>query len=656
MLTAPPAAPPGPATTDPATTDPGPTVLPFPAAPAVRRAAPVSTAGRRHAVGGRLTASQRAVERVLKAAAARNTRQLERAGRDPRATQLGLLRTLLKRAGRSDFGRDHGLRAVRRTRGDGVVDAVRSAVPVRDYAGHRAYVEAVMNGRPRALFAPGERVRMFALTSGTTAARKHLPVTARAARNHRRGWMVWGLAAYAGDPPLLSRGKLALAGDPAESLAPDGTPCGSISGLLADIQSPLVRRGYTAPPECGRLTAEGPGTDKTAAKYYLQWRFGLHSDVGSFVTPNPATHLAFAKWGAANAEMLLDHHAAGGLPAECARPGGVLAGVTLPAAVTRAAGRHLPADPAGASVLRELTRGGDPLRPADAWPHLDLIGCWTGGTLGHYLPLLSDWYDARVRDIGLIASEGRTTIPTADDTPAGRLDLSAAFFEFVPEADIDRPDPPALLCDELTAGESYYVLMTTPGGLWRYDIRDVVRCEGYASVGGRRARGPGVPRLSFLSKGARFSSVCGEKLSEHQAAAAVSAALARCGGRVGGYLLAPEFRGGRPGYVLLHEPPNGLPGGSSDAAAWAVRWAAAVDHALSEGNCEYAAKRATGRLGPVVPRLVPPTGWAEYDARRLAAAGGVPEQYKRPVLSGDYETAAGLTASVLPGGRARAAV
>ena len=38
-----------------------------------------------------------------------------------------------------------------------------------------------------------------------------------------------------------------------------------------------------------------------------------------------------------------------------------------------------------------------------------------------------------VRDVGLIASEGRMTIPIEDGTAAGVLDIRHHYFEFIPE-------------------------------------------------------------------------------------------------------------------------------------------------------------------------------------------------------------------------------
>src|SRR3954470_18971515 len=68
----------------------------------------------------------------------------------------------LQRAQDSSFGRDHGFSRIR------TVADFRKRVPVRTYDEHRPYLNKVLNGDVSALFAPGTKLLMFAMTSGTT--------------------------------------------------------------------------------------------------------------------------------------------------------------------------------------------------------------------------------------------------------------------------------------------------------------------------------------------------------------------------------------------------------------------------------------------------------------------------------------------------------
>ena len=97
-----------------------------------------------------------------------------------------------------------------------------------------------------------------------------------------------------------------------------------------------------------------------------------------------------------------------------------------------------------------------------------------------------------MRDVGLIASEGRMTIPMADGTPSGVLDVTSHVFEFIPEEEGDSPNPTVLAAHELQEGRTYYVLMMTAFGLYRCNIFDVVRCTGFHNR---------TPLVEFLSKG-----------------------------------------------------------------------------------------------------------------------------------------------------------
>src|SRR5262249_9951076 len=197
--------------------------------------------------------------------------------------------------------------------------------------------------------------------------------------------------------------------------------------------------------------------------------------------------------------------------------------------------------------------------------------------VGPYLRQLPAHYGATpVRDLGLIASEGRMTLPMADGTRAGVLDVTSHFFEFIPEAEIDAKRPAVLGAHELAEGRSYYILPTTAYGLYRYHICDLVRVAGFFNR---------TPLLEFLGKGNRFATLTGEKLSEHQVTQAMDLAAAEAGAQTpAGYSLAPCWDEAQPYYGLFVER-----GDLSDEAA--ARLLGALDKQLRLQNTEYDAKR-----------------------------------------------------------------
>jgi hypothetical protein len=242
--------------------------------------------------------------------------------------------------------------------------------------------------------------------------------------------------------------------------------------------------------------------------------------------------------------------------------------------------------------------------------------------MGTYLRDYPHYFGAcPVRDVGLIASEGRMSLPITDHTPAGILDIRHHYFEFIPEDQAELKEPEAVEATDLIEGRHYFIVLTTAGGLYRYHIHDLIRCVGFH---GR------APVIEFLNKGAHYSSLTGEKLSEFQVVAAVTAAQERVGLRLGSFLLLPVW-GDPPSYHFLVEESDLL-----DPLV-AERLAAELEAELGRCNCEYENRRTTLRLGPIRMRRVASGSWADFQRRRLARSGGTVEQYKQPHLMPDLE-------------------
>ncbi len=519
-----------------------------------------------------------------------------------------LLRRIARHAD-SQFGRDHHFDEIRSP------EDFRRRVPIRGYTEHEPYIDRVRQGETNALFGRGTEVLMFAMTSGTTNRPKTIPITRESLNDYRTGWLIWGITAFDAHPGMLERGMkpiLQLASDWRENYTSAGIPCGAITGLTSHMQNPLVRMTYCMPAAASRIK-------DIESKYYVALRNSVHRDLGTIIAANPSTILAIARLGDREKETLIRDIRDGTIDPKWSIPREVRDAIHLRTRrPRRRASRRLEA------IVERTGR----LLPRDYWPDLQFVANWTGGTMGAYLRSYPEFFgDKPIRDIGLIASEGRFTIPIEDNTPAGVLDIQHHYFEFIPEEQGDAEQPETVEATELIEGRRYFILPTTGGGLYRYHIHDLVECVGFH---GR------APLLIFLNKGAHFSSMAGEKLSEFQVVAAVNAAQTSMGLKLTSFILLPTW-GEPPYYSMLIE--------EADLRGEGVQGQleGRVEAELSKVNLEYENRRETLRLNPIRIRRLPAGSWADFQQRRLAHSGGTVEQYKQPCLLSDLEAIKGFT-------------
>ncbi len=539
----------------------------------------------------------RAIWTPVRLEAYRQTSRWLRAVRRAPETQAELFRQILDLVAGSDFARDFGLDRVR------TLDDLRSAMPVAGYERSAPYVDRVQRGETEALFAPGTTIHMFAMTSGTTGTPKMVPVTDPALKAYRLGWLVWGAGALDDNRDAFGAKFLQLASRMDEETTPSGLPGGAMSGLTAQAQRRSVRWLYAVPPE---VVYAGD----TETKYYLACRLGLTHRRLSPITANPSTLLGLARTMEENQEQLLRDLADGTLKSD----------IDLGAPYRERIERDLRPVPGRVRKLEQIRRETGTLRPRDVWD-LPVIGTWKGGTLSLYLrDVRRYWGHGPVRDIGLIASEGRFSVPLRNEGSSGLLEVTGTVYEFMPESEAGKDDPETLLPEEVEIGGRYFLVLTTPGGLFRYNISDLVEVTGRA--------GP-VPAIRFLNKGEHTSNLTGEKITEFQVVSAVNESVADLGLDVHSYCLCPTWET-VPYYSLLAEE-------SEVPADAAPRLAAAVEDALADLNIEYREKRASGRLSPVRVKTVPDGTWRAFDREAIRTHRGRAEQYKHKFLVNDVD-------------------
>ncbi len=540
--------------------------------------------------------------RVVARPVRRSIEAFHQATRDPVGVQSRLLQEILNKQKETQFGRDHRFSDIKN------ITQFRQHVPIAPYEYIAPYIERVKNGDIQALLADNS-LKMFALTSGTTAARKLIPITQNYLEDYRRGWNIWGLTAFQIHRQAALKPVVQLVGDPEEFHSPGGIPCGNLSGFTAQIQKKIVRFLYCVPAISGRIK-------DSHARYYVALRFSITRSVGLLSSANPSTLVALARVLDQQKENLIRDIHNGTLNDKLDIPAAIRAEL-----MTRKGVRP---QPEKARLLETFVQKRNALLPMDIWPEDRLlIGCWTGGSVGPYLHQLKTYYGSTpVRDIGLLASEGRMTIPIEDWNPSGILDITSHYFEFVPEGEIDSPQPTVLAPHELQMGHHYYILPTTKSGLYRYHICDLVRVTGFSEK---------TPMIEFLGKGNRFANLTGEKISEYQVCRTFDQVITGSGLSISIYSLAPCWHEEQSYYTIYLEQKDVS---SIEKLKLFLR---GFDQQLQLENVEYAAKRESKRLGPLQAGIVADGFWQQWDRQRLANTGGSPEQYKHPCLLGDLK-------------------
>ena len=521
------------------------------------------------------------------------------ATKDCRQVQSALLRRIVGHQQNTDFGQKH------RFAGISTIDQYRQNVPIHKYEDLEPYLARVRQGDTKALLAD-PLIHMFALTSGTTASRKYIPVTRQYLKDYRRCTSIWGKRIFDTHPTAFLKPILQLVSDWDECRTESNIPCGSVSGLTTHMMKPVVRWLYCLPAATGKIK-------DSSAKQYLALRLGLmRSELGILASANPSTLLKLAQLLESRHDDLFRD----------LRDGTINEKIDIPDEVRRQLQPALKKMPHRVKHLEEVRRHHGILLPQHAWKPLHTIGCWTGGSVGLYLRSFPQYFgNTPIRDLGLLASEGRMTVPLEEGTPGGVLDITSHYFEFIPEGEIESTNPMTLTASELEVGKNYYILPTTSYGLYRYNIYDVVRVIGHHET---------TPIVEFLSKGSLFSNMTGEKLSEFQVVAAMKSASQKWGHLPHAYTLAPYWDEKMPGYSLFLEE-HDLGGHSAQKLAWEF------DQALKAQNIEYETKRDSQRLGMIEICLLPGGTWQSWDAARLAKSGGSTEQYKRPCLINDVK-------------------
>jgi hypothetical protein len=205
------------------------------------------------------------------------------------------------------------------------------------------------------------------------------------------------------------------------------------------------------------------------------------------------------------------------------------------------------------------------------------------------------------------------------------MTAAGIFYEFLPMADFDEPNlaalgPKTVPLAGVKTGVDYALLLTTPGGLARYVIGDVVRFISTAP-----------PRLIYVGRTQLQLSAFGEHVIEKEITDALTTVCQRHGLSPVNFHVAPIFARSDLGQNRgRHEWWIELKTGSLQTLDPSLL-ATELDLELQHLNEDYEAKRKGGGLEAPLVRLVPPRVF-EHWLRQHGKWGG---QSKTPRCRSD---------------------
>lgn len=480
-------------------------------------------------------------------------RSMMRDTRRALSVQQDLLKNILSENASTGFGEDHDFARI--TSHEDYV----AAVPVQSYDSLFPYLERqAHNPADHALV--NEPFLFFNITSGTTSASKYIPVTKTALKALQRSQDLMVYLQQKAVPGAYEGKVLGIASPAEEGLSEHGIPVGSASGRFYKNMPKVVASKYVVPYEVLEIK-------DSEWKYYTVVLCCLqHRDITYFATANPSTVLKLI-------DVLNERRADLWRDLVNGRVEGLDESLHDSPEKIHACIRPNP------DRLKEL----EPLLTASApmgfdviWPRLKLFSTWTGGSCGVALKAAQEAFpdSTAVVDLGLIASEIRATVTTDPVNQSGLPTFQDNVFEFVEKAKWDAESPEFLMLDALTVGAEYYLFITTPGGLYRYHMNDIVLVTGYEGE---------CPVIRFVQKGRGACNITGEKLYEGQ----VLQALESWGVACTHVQAAADVEAAQ--YRLYVEPAPGIMVDPLVAAS-------IIDASLRKLNVEYDAKRESGRL------------------------------------------------------------
>lgn len=460
------------------------------------------------------------------------------------------------------------------------------ALPLTDYTDYVASIEAVMKGGKSVL--THDDVLTLQPTSGTSSTCKLIPYTKSLAAEFQAALDAWLADLYLQRPGLFG-GPHYWSISPATEVT---LSQGSLVpvGFLDDAEyfgkhRRWVMDSIMAVPSCVRRIAD------IQANQYVTLLFLLRAKELRLISVwHPSFLTILLKILREAWPRLLQDLEQGGLDPQ----------LKIPETVRRTLEKMLGPEPQRAVELRRLDVASANLFQ-QIWPRLQVISCWREGQVDREIRELTEAFPGvLIQGKGLLATEGVVSIPMGH----AQQRVCAVTSHVIEFQDDNGQVHPAW---DVTPGQAYRIILTTGGGLYRYQLKDRVEVTGFYHK---------APCLRFLGRAGVVSDCVGEKLHLEQVEASLEMLKQQFQAASCFMVLVPSIAGNARNYTLLVEMCEG---------AALDQMTETLEAELCK-NIHYAYARELGQLQHVAIKQIKPDAQARYRnfmVRKGALAGTV---------------------------------
>lgn len=504
-----------------------------------------------------------------------------------RVQQL-VLQSILNRANNSLYAKEHSFDRI------SDVSSYQKSQPITSWDDYTPYVDMMIDNQSNVLF--NGATESFVNTSGTTAAPKNIPESklGKSSKGFVSKAKFEMLASLM--PSFIKSGSILPIIVLSKSTTNSGITCSTASSLaIGQLSKELIQR-IVFPIEIMKV-------QDIELFSYLCMLYAISCDDLALVVGNNALMMVkLIEIADLAKEMIISDITNGDISYPCNESDRAI--------VDSLKSKLTPNVKRGAE-LQAIVDAGKPFTPASYWGGLKVVSFWTSASVGYsicdLMPLLPS--EVKVMDAGYGASELKINIPFEFGAKDGMLSIATAFYEFLPyNSTIQEP----LLAHELTGGGEYELIITTYAGLYRYNMHDVVRCNGFVG---------GVPNIEFLHKSGDVGNICGEKLQGSALIKAISDLTNKIDLSVRRFQILADYQ--NRNYILYVECSEGK---------GRVRFTEEINGALCENTWVYRKFISNNLLKPIKVQFMK-QGWQDELYRAKKEGGNINEsQIKLPIF------------------------